>query len=53
MKTGVYIPLFWCDRFPQYEKWAHELLEQIKGSADVILVVTDGTLKKELPSYVA
>ena len=53
MRTGVYIPLFWCDRFPQYEEWAHELFGHIRGVADVLLVVHDGTLTKALPSHVA
>lgn len=49
--TATYSALFWVDRFPQYEAWAKEMWEHVRGAADVMLVVTDGT-PKDLPDYV-
>ncbi len=43
-KTGIYIPLFWADRYPKYRDWCYELIGHIKDAADVIVLVTDDTI---------
>lgn len=43
-RTGIYMPLFWLDRYPQYLTWGQELLCVIAPAFDEVLVVSDRTL---------
>lgn len=45
-KRGIYMPLFWLDTHPKYLSWGEESLMRIAPAADVVLVVSDNTLKE-------
>ncbi len=36
-RTGIFMYLFWIDRYPQYREWGFELIDHIKDAADVLI----------------